>query len=120
MRFSGIFVAVLFGLTFVSSASAQDDCSDDGVVLYGQPTEVVVIGPEVAEIQLLTVAESTEFELVVTCRGGYLLHASREGRTLSYSRSGCYHIFLPRPVRSLPSIPLATLSWETRRLTTSK
>ncbi len=93
MRISSIFITVLFGLTFVSSASAQDDCSDDGVVLYGQPTEVVVIGPEVAEIQPLTTAESIEFELVVTCRGGYLLHASREGRTLSYTRSGCYHVF---------------------------
>ena len=41
MRISSIFITVLFGLTFVSSASAQDDCSDDGVVLYGQPTEVV-------------------------------------------------------------------------------
>lgn len=85
-------LVVLVGLVFASSVAAQDTCSIDGLVLHGQPTERIFTGPDGASVQPLTAEESLEFELVVTCENGYLIHASRDGRQLRYYPSGCFSI----------------------------
>ena len=91
-RTMGYLVIVLAALAFASGLSAQSTCSIDGLVLHGQPSERVFTGPDGAEVQALTQEESLEFELVVTCENGYLIHASRQGRQLRYYPSGCYNI----------------------------
>lgn len=85
-------IALLAGLMFTSGLSAQDSCSTDGIVLHGRPSERVIIGPETAEIEPLSPEESIEYELVVKCRDGYLIYASREGRILTHYPSGCFNV----------------------------
>ena len=55
-----IVVAILGGLIFASDVAAQDSCSTDGIVLYGRPSERVVVGPEGAETQPLSREEAAE------------------------------------------------------------
>ena len=85
-------VALLAGLGSASGLSAQSTCTVNGLVLRGQPTEVISIGPEGTRVQNLSPEDALEFELVVICENGYLIYASREGRQLRYYSSGCFRV----------------------------
>ena len=80
-------VALLAGLMFASGLSAQATCPTDGIVLHGWPSDVAAVGPTGADSRPLTQGESEGAVLIVECRDGYLIHASREDRNLNYSSS---------------------------------
>ena len=105
-------VAVLAGFGLASNVAAQATCPVDGIVLYGQPSDRVVVGPDGAETQPLSREEAAGYELIVGCLEGRLVHVSREGRSLNYSPSGCFHI-LHAPHSQIISVnPACADIWE--------
>ena len=89
-------VLIGLGAWLATSApiGAQDTaCEPEGVVLIGEPSEVLTWGQRVVH-EALDPDESEEYQLVVSCVDGSYVHASRENRPLILAQSGCYEIFV--------------------------
>lgn len=48
-------------------AAQSGTCETSGPVFIGEPTEVVIVGPDGAERQSLTAEEGAEYQVVIVC-----------------------------------------------------
>lgn len=88
MRLSLLSAFIVLAAVWSPAAYAQDH-----VVLAGRPTTKVQSDAAESIRSTLSPSESGEFRVEIVKRKGRYFWATREGRELSHSQSGVYHIF---------------------------
>ena len=75
-------------------AAQSGTCETSGPVFIGEPTEVVIVGPDGAERQSLTAEEGAEYQVVLMCVDGRMVYSSRDDLSMYRVESGCFVQFV--------------------------